>query len=723
MPIIPIIQEQRPTSDAAAPVFGRERRPTLDTAPIQQGLARVNEAGKMPLQDPAAAAAPWNAVAGLGEVIQKTGSLVAAAAFKDREALGIKQYGEVRARWIAEQADFEKWKETRPPEEWEPESARRFTRFQGSLKDAKLTNEARANVENFLTLEGASFQSQVGETARKTIRQSAASVLSADIEGAIEEQNAGKFEALVSKAEGGWYLDAFQAKRLRQRFADVGLAKANDAAENKFKAAIMLGDEKAMDDALAEGRERAQWDEDYTKAKRLDGLERIERKRQVDAARDESEFLGDVLLRKADGETFTPAQVQSWAREGRVAKDTAARLVVALKSEQGAMTGELLDFLNTDVDSYNPRNDADGLKLYGLKRQAATLGLNADQMALFEMRLNRAAAMKAPERAQKEVLVTGRKLIGEAFKDIGRTRTWDSDAEKLLADRAKLEALGVPAEKAEEIRAYMIGERPKWIDKDNWRGTDKAKALTLFRQQATTRPAAKPEGLTDAEWSKFTALAEGDATVDPQKAVGAELDRAVLEEGLEAWYEFERNKRGTPPTEVEVKQWIGEKTRSVLQGIGAKNLFQAPQASAAGGASGAVSLRGFSAAPDLGDKLPAPLAPYAATFEEAARRNGLNPYALAAIAMHETAGGTSKAFREKRNAMGISDATGPREMASVEDSINKMADILAGPRYAGAGSLEEIGRIYAPPGAGNDPRGLNRYWPAGVASHFQRLSE
>jgi hypothetical protein len=136
-----------------------------------------------------------------------------------------------------------------------------------------------------------------------------------------------------------------------------------------------------------------------------------------------------------------------------------------------------------------------------------------------------------------------------------------------------------------------------------------------------------------------------------------------------------------------------------------------------------VSLRGFAAAPDLSDKLPAPLAPFAATFEEAARRNGLNPYALAAIAMHETAGGTSKAFREKRNAMGISDANGPREMASVEDSINKMADILAGPRYAGAGDLEAIGRIYAPPGAGNDPRGLNRYWPAGVASHYLRLTE
>ncbi len=584
MPIISIIQQQRPTADAAAPVLDRQQRPTMDTGEVQGRLARVNEANKMPLMDPRATSAPWDAIAGLGEVLQKTGSVVAAAAYKDREALGIKQYGDVRAQWTKEQADFDAWRETHPPEEHEAEAARRLERFKQGLGTAKLTDEARLNVDNFLTLEGASFQAKVGENARKNIRMGASAVISAGLEDAIQNQNADEFETLLSKAEGGWYVDAFQARMQRQRFKEVGLAKANDSAENKFKAAILSGNEKAMDEALAEGKERAQWDEDYVKAKRLDGLDRLERKRESDTARAEAEFLGEVLLRKADGETFTPAQVKAWAGEGRVQKDTAARLMVALKSEQGAMTGELLDFLNTDVDIYDPRNDPDGLKLYGLKQKAGLLGLNPDQMSLFEMRLNRAREMKAPERAQKAVLVTGRKLIGEAFKDIGKTRTWDSDAEKLLADRAKLEALGLPAEKAEEISKLVTGSAPGWMSKGG-KDMDKAKALTLFRQQATTRPAAKPEGLTDAEWSKFTALADGDATVDPQKAAGAEMDRAVLEEGLEAWYEFERKKRGTPPTEVEVKQWIGDKTRSVLQGIGARNIFQASKETAGAGGS------------------------------------------------------------------------------------------------------------------------------------------
>jgi hypothetical protein len=89
--------------------------------------------------------------------------------------------------------------------------------------------------------------------------------------------------------------------------------------------------------------------------------------------------------------------------------------------------------------------------------------------------------------------------------------------------------------------------------------------------------------------------------------------------------------------------------------------------------------------------------------------------------MHETANGTSKAFRDKNNAMGISDASGPREMASVEESINRMARVLAGGTYANANTLDEIGNIYAPIGAGNDPTSLNSYWPGGVASHYARL--
>jgi hypothetical protein len=127
--------------------------------------------------------------------------------------------------------------------------------------------------------------------------------------------------------------------------------------------------------------------------------------------------------------------------------------------------------------------------------------------------------------------------------------------------------------------------------------------------------------------------------------------------------------------------------------------------------------------------LPDPLKPYAKDFEVAGAKYGVAPNILAAISMHETGNGTSSAFRNKNNAMGISNASGPVEVGSVAESIDKMARLLGkginegtGP-YANAKSIADIANIYAPPGAGNDPRNLNQFWTQGVTSNIQKLSE
>lgn len=116
------------------------------------------------------------------------------------------------------------------------------------------------------------------------------------------------------------------------------------------------------------------------------------------------------------------------------------------------------------------------------------------------------------------------------------------------------------------------------------------------------------------------------------------------------------------------------------------------------------------------------LAAYHDTFMDAAARNGLDPKLLMAIAMHETGRGTSSAFRNKRNAMGVSDAAGPRSFASVEDSIYYMARQLKR-NYIDKGlvSVEQIGGKYAPIGAENDPRGLNKNWVDGVNRYLNEL--
>lgn len=145
------------------------------------------------------------------------------------------------------------------------------------------------------------------------------------------------------------------------------------------------------------------------------------------------------------------------------------------------------------------------------------------------------------------------------------------------------------------------------------------------------------------------------------------------------------------------------------------------EASSASGASGATGQS--EPAPDWAQKLPEPLRALGPAFEKYGKQYKVDPRFLAAISMLETGGGTSKAFKNKKNAMGVSDSKGPIGFSAPEESIERMARVLAsdtGP-YKGARTIQQIGKIYAPPGAGNDPNGTNGHWPTGVSKFFQQL--
>jgi hypothetical protein len=127
--------------------------------------------------------------------------------------------------------------------------------------------------------------------------------------------------------------------------------------------------------------------------------------------------------------------------------------------------------------------------------------------------------------------------------------------------------------------------------------------------------------------------------------------------------------------------------------------------------------------PELINKLPAPLKHLAPVFVDAGKKYGIDPKFLAAISMLETGKGTSKAFRYKNNAMGVSDRRGPISFSNPAESIYRMARTLANPKgpYRGANTINGIGRIYAPPGAGNDVHGTNGYWATGVSKFYRML--
>lgn len=127
--------------------------------------------------------------------------------------------------------------------------------------------------------------------------------------------------------------------------------------------------------------------------------------------------------------------------------------------------------------------------------------------------------------------------------------------------------------------------------------------------------------------------------------------------------------------------------------------------------------------PKFKEKLPKPLQHLADKFQQAGQKYNVDPKFLAAISMMETGKGTSSAFRNKNNAMGVSNARGPISFNDPAESIEKMAKGLSNPKgyYRNASTINQIGRIYAPPGAGNDPNGTNGHWPAGVTKFYREL--
>lgn len=101
----------------------------------------------------------------------------------------------------------------------------------------------------------------------------------------------------------------------------------------------------------------------------------------------------------------------------------------------------------------------------------------------------------------------------------------------------------------------------------------------------------------------------------------------------------------------------------------------------------------------------------------------LNPLFLIAISRHETANWRSNAFRNRGNAMGISNPSGVVNTSSHDESIRIAARSLGRPGglYSAAVTLADVAAIYAPVGAANDPGKRNSYWPGLVARYWAEL--
>lgn len=107
----------------------------------------------------------------------------------------------------------------------------------------------------------------------------------------------------------------------------------------------------------------------------------------------------------------------------------------------------------------------------------------------------------------------------------------------------------------------------------------------------------------------------------------------------------------------------------------------------------------------------------------AANANGIPPALLAGVIAHETGNGANVRYN---NVGGIMDPdTGSRTKLaypSIDAGIDAAGRTVAKNYRAAAGDLGQMSKRYAPPGATNDPRGLNSGWQSGVSKQMNALS-
>jgi hypothetical protein len=120
-----------------------------------------------------------------------------------------------------------------------------------------------------------------------------------------------------------------------------------------------------------------------------------------------------------------------------------------------------------------------------------------------------------------------------------------------------------------------------------------------------------------------------------------------------------------------------------------------------------------------------PMADHYDTVVREAARVGISPALQAGIIAFETGRGRSNAISRYNNPAGLNPATrgnrGFFSFPTLGAGIARSADIIARNLSRGRGTIQGLGRIYAPPGAANDPGRTNASWPANVSRFMAQL--
>lgn len=109
-------------------------------------------------------------------------------------------------------------------------------------------------------------------------------------------------------------------------------------------------------------------------------------------------------------------------------------------------------------------------------------------------------------------------------------------------------------------------------------------------------------------------------------------------------------------------------------------------------------------------------------FLNVAEEQGIDPVLMAAIALHETGHGTSKAVVERKNPGGLMGPNGLMTFATLEEGIASMGNTLHNRIIRdGLTTISDLGAVYAPIGAANDPTNLNAHWVPNITKVVSSL--
>src|SRR5699024_9020501 len=100
---------------------------------------------------------------------------------------------------------------------------------------------------------------------------------------------------------------------------------------------------------------------------------------------------------------------------------------------------------------------------------------------------------------------------------------------------------------------------------------------------------------------------------------------------------------------------------------------------------------------------------------ELSEEKGIDPVLFGAIALHETGYGTSSGVVDKNNPGGLMDPATDWQTLQIfqklKDRIEAIEDILYNRIIRdGVVTIEQLGKVYAPIDAKNDPDNLNKHW-------------